>query len=382
MGFRVVAVVVAVTSALASTGCADDCGDGEYRDPEICFNEHVLEVQSEAASPLALRAGDFDGDGLDDVLVVGAESGTITTDLRLGDGAGGLGEPRDVRVAGCSAYPVTGDLDLDGAVDLLFPTCDAGVLVYRADGAGGFAPAFEIAVGIDIRTTTLTDVDGDGRRDLLVLGAMSGQPALSIVRADPAGGFAAPEVHLAVVPGLDRFAPDAFVAGRLRRDGPVELVLAEQGRSDGLARATLAGGGFGPLVAMTTGLRPGGLYLRDLDDDDILDVLVLDTAPDALAPLLGPDLTEGPRTNLGSRPGPIALAHLDGDGSLDAVLFHGDRLGLWRGVGDGRFTAAVQLEFVGDVVEVVLPDLNADGRADVVAGLFPDRGLAIRLSGP
>nr|WP_276601153.1 MULTISPECIES: VCBS repeat-containing protein [unclassified Nannocystis] len=133
---------------------------------------------------------------------------------------------------------------------------------------------------------------------------------------------------------------------------------------------------------MTTGLRPGGLWLRDLDDDDILDVLVLDTAPVALAPLLGPDLSEGPRTDLGSRPGPIALAHLDGDGSLDAVLFHGDRLGLWRGVGDGRFTAAVQLEFSADVIEVVLPDLNADGRADVVAGLFPDAGLAIRLSGP
>ncbi|MCY0995074.1 VCBS repeat-containing protein [Nannocystis sp. ILAH1] len=375
-------LVLAACAALASTGCSDDCGDGEYHDAEICFKEHVLEVQSEAANPLALRSGDFDGDGVDDVLVIGAAAGTITTDLRLGDGDGGLGEPRDVGVAGCSAYPVVGDLDLDGAADLLFPSCDAGVFVYRADGAGGFAPAVEVAVGLKIRTTAVTDVDGDGRRDLLVLGSLSEQPAVSLVRADASGGFLAPIVQPVVVPGLDRLQPGGFVAGRLRRDGPVELVLAEWERSDGLARATVEAGVVGPFVAMTTGLRPGGLWLRDLDDDDILDVLVLDTAPVALAPLLGPDLSEGPRTDLGSRPGPIALAHLDGDGSLDAVLFHGDRLGLWRGVGDGRFTAAVQLEFSADVIEVVLPDLNADGRADVVAGLFPDAGLAIRLSGP
>ncbi|PCC67675.1 Repeat domain-containing protein [Nannocystis exedens] len=375
-------LVVIACAALASTGCSDDCGDGEYHDAEICFNEHVLEVQSEAASPLALRAADFDGDGVDDVLVVGAAAGTITTDLRRGDGEGGLGEPRDVGVAGCSAYPVVGDLDLDGAADLLFPSCDAGVFVYRADGAGGFAPAVEVDVGLKIRTTAVTDVDGDGRRDLLVLGSLSEQPAVGLVRADASGGFFAPQVQPVAVPGLDGLKPGGFVAGRLRRDGPVELVLAEWERSDGLARATVEAGVVGPFVAMTTGLRPGGLYLRDLDDDDILDVLVLDTAPVALAPLLGPDLSEGPRTALGSRPGPIALAHLDGDGSLDAVLFHGDRLGLWRGVGDGRFTAAVQLEFPADVVEVVLPDLNADGRADIVAGLFSAGGLAIRLSGP
>ncbi|MDC0715560.1 FG-GAP repeat domain-containing protein [Nannocystis bainbridge] len=375
-------VVLALGAAFATTGCSDDCGDSEYHDAEICFKEHVLEVQSEAASPLALRAADFDGDGLDDLLIVGAAAGTITTDLRRGDGDGGLGEPRDVGVAGCSAYPVVGDLDLDGAADLLFPSCDGGVFVYRADGAGGFAAPVEVPVGLKIRTTAVTDVDGDGRRDLLVLGDMSEKPAISLVRADAAGGFAPPEVQPLFVPGLEDLDPGGFVAGRLRRDGPVELVLAEWDRSDGLARATITAGAIGPFVAMTTGLRPGALHLRDLDDDDILDVLVLDTAPVALAPLLGPDLSEGPRTALGSRPGPIALAHLDGDGSLDAVLFHGDRLGLWRGVGDGRFTAAIQLEFSTDVVEVVLPDLNADGRADIVAGLFPDGGLAIRLSGP
>lgn len=374
--------VLALGAALALPGCRGHCGDAEYRDAEICFNEHVLEFDAGAGAPLSLRAADFDGDGQDDVLVVGAASGTITTGLRLGDGEGHLGDARDVMVAGCSAYPIAADLDADDAVDLLFPTCAAGMLWYRADGAGAFLPPLEIPVGVDIVTTAVTDVDGDGRRDVLVLGDMSESPVLSLVRAAPAGGFAAPQLLSAAVPGLDGFRPRGFAAGRLRRDGPLQLVLVEPDRSGGLARAVVTDGVLQPPTAIATGLRPGGLNLGDLDDDDVLDLLVLDTSPDALAPLLGPDLTEGPRTLLGARPGPITLGHLDGDGSLDAVLHHGDRLGLWRGVGDGRFTPAVELEFSADVVEVALPDLNGDGRGDVVAGLFPDGGLAIRLSGP
>lgn len=366
---------------LGAPGCGDDCGDGEYRDDEICFNRRALAVEPGLAEPLALRTGDFDGDRVDDVLVIAAGASGVQAALHLGDGDGGLREPRPAAVGGCSAYPIAADLDADATSDLLFATCLESLLYYRGVG-GEFQAPVEIAVGLLVRITAVTDLDGDGRRDILVLGSQGGAPALAAVLAAPTGGFLAPQVVGAAVAGLDAFDPGMLTAGRIVRDGPTELLIGEADRSGGLARASFRDGVLSAPTALATGLRPAGLSLRDLDDDDDLDLLVLDASPDALAPLLGPDLSEGPRTRLDALPRSIALAHLDGDGTLDAVLLHGDRLGLWRGVGDGRFRADGEVEFAADVVELALPDLNGDDRADLVAGLFPGEGLVVRLSGP
>lgn len=378
---RPAACGAALACALALPACGDDCGDGEYRDGEICFTRRPLTREVDVAGALALRTGDFDGDADADVLVIGAEAGVVAGSLFLGVGDGGLQPARPAAVAGCSAYPIAADVDADATTDLLFPTCLENLLFYRGDG-GAFAAPLEIPVGVVVRTTVIADLDGDGRRDILALGLAGDVPALGLARAAPGGGFLAPQVVSAAVPGLDGFAPALLTAGRIVRDGPAEVVIGEADRSGGLARATMIDGVLSAPAAIATGLRPAGLSLRDLDDDDDLDLLVVDASPDALAPLLGPDLSEGPRTPLGALPRTIALAHLDGDGTLDAVLLHGARLGLWRGVGDGRFTADQEVEFASEVVELVLPDLNGDGRADLVAGLFPDGGLVARISGP
>lgn len=371
---------LAASGALALPACADDCGDGEYHDGEICLQDQALEVSPGVDGPLALRAADFDGDGHDDVLVIGAGAAGVTGSLRLGDGEGRLGEPRDARVGGCSAYPVAADLDADGATDLLFATCTESLLYYRSEG-GGFAAPLEIAAGAVVRTSMVLDVSGDGVRDLLILGLSGELPVLSLVAAAP-GGFAAPVLTPIAPPGLVGFDPTLMAAGPLRRDGPATIVLGHPDMSGGLALATGAAGLISPPQPLATGLRPGALVLRDLDDDDTLDLLVLDLSRGALAPLLGPDLTEGTRTDLRGEPRTVALAHLDGDGRLDAAVVDGARVGLWRGVGDGRFAHNLDVTFPTEAFELGLPDLNADGRADLVAGPFEDTGLVLRLSGP
>lgn len=375
-------LALAAALALGLPACGDGCDDDEYRDGEICFAEDPLRPEPGVDGPLALRAADFDGDGTSDLLVVGAGESGVAGALLRGDGVGGLSEPRDVGVSGCSAYPVEAELDGDGASDLLFATCSGSLLLYRADGAGGFAPPVELLAGIALRNTAVADIDGDGRRDIVVLGDSSGAPALSLLRGAPGGLFAPPTLVDATTPGLPGFRPSLLVAGRVERDGAAVVVLAEPDRNGGLALARGGPGGIGPVAAVASALRPAGFALRDLDDDDRLDLVVVDGSRAAIAPLLGPDLREGPRTELRAAPRTVALGHLDGDGSLDAAVVLGATVELWRGVGDGAFVRHGEVAFPAEVAELALPDLNGDGRGDLVAGLFPGGGLHVRRSGP
>jgi hypothetical protein len=375
----------ALCLALAPSCRCDDpeCGD-DRRDPgELCYADEPDEHDAEIDAPLALRIGRFDGDDHPDLLVVGTDAGGVSGRLLRGDGDGGLSSPRTVAVAGCSAYPIAGDLDADGRDDLVFSTCGQGLLLYLATDGGGFAPPVELPVGVVVRQAAAADVDGDGRRDLLALGLGAGDvPTLSFAQAVPTGGFA----PAFLTPLALGFVPTAMITGRLARDGGFQVVLAAADQPGAVARARYAGGAaFAPAAALATDRAPAGLALRDLDGDDVLDLLVGDAARGELATFLadGDELVDGPATALGGAWQSLALGHLDDDGWADLAVVRGARVELWRGGGDGRFESGAEVEFPADVVELALLDLNADGRDDLVAGTFAgDVALTIFRSGP
>jgi hypothetical protein len=253
-------IVLLAASAWPLSCCCEEpeCGD-DVRDPgELCFLEERVEVDLELDTPLALRGGFYDDDDeLGDLLVVGIDETGVTGRLLLGDEEDGLAEPRKVSVSGCSAYPIAGDLDDDGRHDLVFATCTSGLVVYRATD-DGFAMGLEIPVGVAVRQGAIADVDGDGLRDILVLGLDgAGVPALSFVQALTDGTFAPAYSTPQPVPALEDFAPNAMATGRVQRDGRFEIVFAEAERPGGLARTHYIGMGlFAPPEPLTLACAP------------------------------------------------------------------------------------------------------------------------------
>ncbi len=363
-----------------------ECGD-DVRDPgELCFSDDRVEVALELTTPLALRAGRFNADEFDDLLVVGTDTTGVTGRLLAGDGEGGLASPRRVGVYGCSAYPIAGDLGDDGRDDLVFATCTNSLLVFRASG-DGFAAPFEVPIGVSVRQTAITDVDGDGLRDLLVLGINgAGEPALSFAQTLPDQSLAPAFLTPMPVPALPMFAPSLMAAARVERDGHFEVVFAEADRSNALYRSHFAGlGAFSPPEPLTTDLRPTGLGLRDLDRDDRLDLVLADREKQQLVGLLfdGERFADGGYTPLDVAWASLVFGQLDDDGWLDLAVIDESRVALMRGVGDGSFAAGPELEFAAPVVELSLFDLNRDGRDDLVAGTFTGASpLTIALSSP
>lgn len=122
----------------------------------------VLEAaQAHAADTSVLEAGDYDGDGILDLVTQG---GYPAEKFELHRGRG------DATFAAREPFPVPHrtqvlrgvDLDADGRSDLLADS-EAGVMLYRSEGAG-FTPCL-LAPG---RFAEVADFDGDERLDVMI----------------------------------------------------------------------------------------------------------------------------------------------------------------------------------------------------------------------
>ncbi|MDO8211967.1 FG-GAP-like repeat-containing protein [Conexibacter sp. CPCC 206217] len=151
------------------------------------------------SNPVAVAAGDMDGDGIDDL--VAADDGLVTDGVTvvLGDGSGGLAPPTDYDVSplqGPTDVSV-GDLDADGALDVAVTTTGLAGLVDtvtsrlgRGDGTL-LGREVQYQVGQDPQWVSATsDLTGDGFADVLVLDQSTVE--LSAALSDGFGGFRTP----------------------------------------------------------------------------------------------------------------------------------------------------------------------------------------------
>lgn len=157
------------------------------------------------------------------------------------------------------------------------------------------------------------------------------------------------------------------------------------GQPDVLALSYLAQGQTGLIVL--TGARDGrfvegqpleveatGIALGDFDSDGDLDALLLDAGRQPgfrVAQNLGAGSFEiGPRQVIPGRHGGelrhAAIADLDGDGKLDAVVPLWDSLRILEGDGNRNFSTGDKLPSARDPFSCALADLDGDGHLDLI----------------
>lgn len=253
---------------------------------------------------------DVDGDGKDDHVVAYGNLVHVFRD----DGTEAPGYPRDVVVPVFDSI-AAGDIDGDGATELVVSPLDGSLWVFGSDGST--FPGFPLHPG-SRADVGLADIDGDGD-DEIVRADWSGH--VDVIRAD---GNQVPGFPVATSGG----GPSGGAAlGDLDGDGDTEIVVAlSQGGPYVLVAYDGAGNvlpGFPVQVATSSNLHQAP-SVGDLDRDGDLEIVVTNaSSSDASAGLVtayhhnGQVVSGWPFEIDALYASTPVLADLDGDGSLE-----------------------------------------------------------------
>jgi hypothetical protein len=256
-----------------------------------------------------------------------------------------------------------------------------------ARAATGAAPALgarqALALGAgvtDPRSLAVSDLDGDGRNDLVAGAAGGGTGTVSVLRGTGGGAFAAPLGNPFGLGGASG-GVGAIAAGDLDGDArPDVLAAIGSGTTSNDELVPLSGDGTGVLAAGTpvavAGEQLAGVALADLDGDGDLDALTASTTAVAGEQLGVLEQTPSGLVGAGEAGAPgtllaqaVAAGDLTGDGAPDALVAsaNGGAGSAWVASGSGlALTPSTPVAVGADPVAVALADVDEDGDRDAL----------------
>ena len=327
--------------------------------------------------------GDFNNDGIQDLLTLDDNGNTAGVGIMLGNGDGTFGPVSSITTFGCTLEGgiVTGDFNNDGKLDFAVVSGTLGgdcnfnpgtVWIYLGNGAGGFTlKASYPMLGVPANNEKAggliaADLRGNGHLDLLAIDPTNG---VDVFLGNGDGTFVAPTVAVAITsPGYT----GAIAAGDVNNDGKPDLIVANQYEGDGIF--VLLGNGNGTFqspVFYQQGSNSGAMALAigQLIKGDHGDV-VMGAGNGAYVYINNGDGTFKTPVLYGpSWIDSIVITDINGDKKNDLVVSSYSSSAVWTMIGNGKggFTAGESFATGGYPNNVAVADLNGDKKLDFVA---------------
>ncbi len=275
------------------------------------------------------------------------------------------------------------DLDKDGRLDLVVSGEDSNIVsIFHGSGDGSFGPRVDVPVRGVGRCVAVVDLDGDSRLDLVL--AMG--DSLAFLHGGTDGSYRA----LGSI-GVGH-GPASLSVGDMNGDSLPDIVALSDisnavtivvgNRDSTVVLKSVFAMGARPETGVTLARGYRLVAIGDVDGDGRSDIAAARPDSDAVVLLLG-DGEGGVRERVTLRPVPgpqaVVLKDLDGDGYLDLATanYVCDSVAIFFGSGSGRFPKRKMIRVGGAPLSVTAEDLNGDGRQDLAVACFGSDEVAL-----
>jgi flagellin len=308
--------------------------------------------------------GDFDGDGITDML------GVQITTIRFakGNGDGSFAATTNLGVAGGAQSQDSrlADVDNDGDLDVISGDANGSVYTRLGDGSGGFSgAATSISTGFsNVDALQVLDINQDGNLDYVFQEA-SGGTGVGVLLGNGDGSFKAPQTQAIYV-------DTGLTVVDFNNDGDLDLATG---------KAVYLGNGDGTFGAATMSGTDFVLTAGDFNGDGYQDLVTYSTAvrirlgygDGTFAAGITIAGTTGLNGDLNFSSIDRALAaDINRDGKDDLALDFGNvnEMRVYLAEGDGTFSIASTVATAGGSSLWRFEDVDQDGVADLDTILF------------